>query len=400
MLRVVKVKKNCAPCGGSCKTNPATASSVEIVHHLMDGMHWFSASLGPDENVGTLAIRDRILVTPDGRRYMAVNGISVKKAFRRHGIGTQLYEAAAAYLGKNDLYLASDTMLSKMSGGFWDKQEGKGRANSIGTGYGNKRYVMKQKGPIKLNPKRRAKTDAELFHRTDAELRKLGRKPVEVYDAKKAGLDVGAKYAVSCNRHGTLLGTSSLKKAFHDRDHPWQWCEDCHNHKVKRNPSDAELRSMERAAKNDHVAAARYKRELARIGVSIESSLDRYVRKLNHPAKRAFAHDYLQWVYGTRRQITSEAAVFLTAKQQVKIRDEIKAIVGPAAIEEAWSRYEPKENPAKIHKSWIRYFKKNPVAYASLLKKLDSVSLEATTEEEKADLAALEKALEKLKRKK
>jgi hypothetical protein len=57
-----------------------------------------------------------------------------------------------------------------------------------------------------------------------------GRPAAEIDFAAAVAVDVGGKkYVVSCNRHGTLVGASSLKRATFSALHTDDFCDDCRN---------------------------------------------------------------------------------------------------------------------------------------------------------------------------
>ncbi len=66
----------------------------------------------------------------DGRNLMIVDIAEVDEAHQRKGVGTKLYEIAAAEACKHGALLASRSR-SKMSDGFWKKQIKKGRAKVV-----------------------------------------------------------------------------------------------------------------------------------------------------------------------------------------------------------------------------------------------------------------------------
>jgi hypothetical protein len=51
---------------------------------------------------------------------------------------------------------------------------------------------------------------------------------IVVYVASEQGIDCGARYAVVCSAHATILGESSLRSARRTMRHP-EFCEDCMN---------------------------------------------------------------------------------------------------------------------------------------------------------------------------
>lgn len=60
--------------------------------------------------------------------YARVRWIKVREKFQRCGAGTKLYEQALDFACKHYRPLASDTVRTEMSQGFWMKQVRKGRA--------------------------------------------------------------------------------------------------------------------------------------------------------------------------------------------------------------------------------------------------------------------------------
>lgn len=54
----------------------------------------------------------------------------------------------------------------------------------------------------------------------------LNRGWVVIYRSDEAGIDVGAKYAVVCELHGTMTGVSSVQKARRLLKYP-DFCEQC-----------------------------------------------------------------------------------------------------------------------------------------------------------------------------
>jgi GNAT superfamily N-acetyltransferase len=86
------------------------------------------------------------------REVMQVATVRVEKKFQRRGLGTQMYEAAAAIACESfGLPLASDVSRrrSTQAGSFWKKQEAKGRAVRI-----NDRYVLSCPAPASLSAAR------------------------------------------------------------------------------------------------------------------------------------------------------------------------------------------------------------------------------------------------------
>lgn len=66
-----------------------------------------------------------------GKVRFVVRGVNVLEPFRRKGIATKLYEAAAQEACRRRAPLASDERVGEMSLEFWAKQMRKGRASII-----------------------------------------------------------------------------------------------------------------------------------------------------------------------------------------------------------------------------------------------------------------------------
>lgn len=56
--------------------------------------------------------------------------------------------------------------------------------------------------------------------------RRFGAARIVIYNAEQAGMDVGAKYAVVCEAHNRLTGTTSMPKAREIMKSP-EFCERC-----------------------------------------------------------------------------------------------------------------------------------------------------------------------------
>lgn len=51
---------------------------------------------------------------------------------------------------------------------------------------------------------------------------------VVIYEAKDQGIDVGGmRYAIVCETHATLMGSTSMPLARASMKNPGDWCEDC-----------------------------------------------------------------------------------------------------------------------------------------------------------------------------
>jgi GNAT superfamily N-acetyltransferase len=111
---------------------------------------------GPKERIGSLHVdMRRTAYAPRhdwwGRpsvEIARVVGAYVGEAYRREGVATAMYQAAAERAAARGLHLASDTSLSRMASGFWRKQARKGRARKTtklaarGSRLRQRRYVL------------------------------------------------------------------------------------------------------------------------------------------------------------------------------------------------------------------------------------------------------------------
>jgi GNAT superfamily N-acetyltransferase len=64
-------------------------------------------------------------------QFLRVEGIEVEPPYRRCGVGTRLYEAAAKLACERGEVLSSDVNRSVDSQGFWTKQVARGRARCV-----------------------------------------------------------------------------------------------------------------------------------------------------------------------------------------------------------------------------------------------------------------------------
>jgi GNAT superfamily N-acetyltransferase len=94
-----------------------------------------------ERQAGIHAARKKI----SGKVRYVVRGVNVLKPFRRKGLATKLYEAAAQEACRRRAPLASDERVGEMSRQFWDKQMRKGRAVVLSKRGG---YERGEKAPV------------------------------------------------------------------------------------------------------------------------------------------------------------------------------------------------------------------------------------------------------------
>lgn len=101
--------------------------AIEIVAHgLVEGP---SGERG--EYAGTLSLKKQKVL---GQDLLVVNEIEVVPKYRKHRLGTRMYEWAAKIACRLGVRLSSSHYRSEFSESFWRKQERKGRASCVATG--------------------------------------------------------------------------------------------------------------------------------------------------------------------------------------------------------------------------------------------------------------------------
>lgn len=125
--------------------------------------HWFNVgAIVGGESVGILSAR--VLGADSDDPLWVVSDVHVDRDHRRQGLGTALYEKAAAEAERRGGRLASISRVSEESIGFWQKQLAAGRVDKVETDYDEEPVLALKPGTYKLknNTGRASLTLAEL----------------------------------------------------------------------------------------------------------------------------------------------------------------------------------------------------------------------------------------------
>lgn len=56
----------------------------------------------------------------------------------------------------------------------------------------------------------------------------------QLYEASVQGIDADTRWTVVCRDHATIVESATLARAYYDRAHPTEWCDDCRDQADKR----------------------------------------------------------------------------------------------------------------------------------------------------------------------
>lgn len=125
------------------KTPRAWASPVK---RMSQSSFFTTTGFYGEQPAGALTLR--LTTRPVGDEYekvAMVTGVGVKADFRRKGVATKMYEAAARWAAEEGVHLLSDTTRTEMSESFWKKQTEKKRADPVSLFDDNNTYYYRLK---------------------------------------------------------------------------------------------------------------------------------------------------------------------------------------------------------------------------------------------------------------